>query len=587
MYLFSYRAFLIGWRMTELSYVSLRFLLFRGPLVMMWTSLPMLKDNSPPYKDLAEVMSPMEERPSLVLGGGVIEPDAWSHVQTKGEADHILQGAKAKANPKPTWNRLMGRLIRGLVAELGSTFIKFAQIMSMRPEVPPTMREELQILQDRLPRLDYAEVRAILEREIGRPVEEVFEWVEEKPVASASLAVMYKGKLRDGRIVALKIQRPCLKGIVKLDVIILLDIIVPLLGFLLPLFRKTDLGVFTVSFRQSLDREIDFLLEGRVQTEMRQHFGTHPVYRKHIKVAEVYFEYTTNKLLTMEFVEGFFRIDNIANELTLDEVFDFVMYRVPEYPKDEPFHLFYILPLFLGDMMYKWGFYHGDLHLGNLYLMRPDSENGESWRWFLCDFGMYQDCTIPEVQRVARQIFIGLGRAGTADNEYVIDLFKRICLERGSDITKIDWDAASESMRHFAHRRHIQEERLLTPEALMAGSMGMAGRGKLHGTQSYVTEVMYSLVPALVTQGARLPYYVWMIVKCFAYIEETVQTLYGGMDYLGIFSPHLRRFILEDVEDILNTANWFTLEDKAHEVIGEFLLNDEDRAIGIVREVLG
>ncbi|MDY6835401.1 MAG: AarF/ABC1/UbiB kinase family protein [Chloroflexota bacterium] len=572
--------------MSELMYATMRFLLFRGPVIMAWTSLPILKNSTPPYPDLAEVMSPISERSALVLGGGIIEPDAWTRVNTRDEADAIINEARSKATAKPWYKALVGRTIRGLVAELGPTFIKFAQILSMRPEVPPFLREELQILQDRLPPLKYNDVKEALERELGKPMEKVFDWVEEKPVASASLGVVHHGRLRTGEEVALKIQRPHLKGTVKLDVLIVLNILLPIVSLFLPLFRRTDLGVFTVSFRESLDREIDFLLEGRIQDQMRLHFQTHPVYRNHIKVAKVYFEHTTTKLLTMEFVHGFFRLDHLAEEATLDEIFDFVSYRIPEYPDDEPFHLFYILPLFLGDMMYKWGFYHGDLHLGNLYLMRPDN-NGNSWRWFLCDFGMFQDCTIPEVQRTARQIFIGLGLAGTSDNDYILDLFKKVCLARGTDITKIDWDSAAESIRHFARRRHIPEENAINDEAMAMGSLGIVGRGRLHGTQSYVTEVMYTLVPQLVSEGARLPYYVWLIVKCFAYIEESVQTLYGGMDYVGIFSPHLRRYVLEDVEDILEVTNWFTLEDSLPEVIDQFWLTDRDRAARVVEEVLG
>ncbi|MDY6835586.1 MAG: AarF/UbiB family protein [Chloroflexota bacterium] len=512
----------------------------------------------------------------------MIEPDAWEFVKTIVDVGELIEATKAKVKPQPWYKTVLGRIVRGLVAELGSTFIKLAQIMSMRPEMPPFLREQLQVLQDRLSPLTPGEVRNRLKIEIGKPVDEVFEWVEDQPVASASLGVVHRAKLKGGDEVALKIQRPYLKGTIKLDTIILFDLLIPIFQVFLPLFRRNDLTVFIRGFRLAIEREIDFLQEGRVQDKMLKDFQTHPVYRENFKIAKVYFEYTTNKLLTMEFVKGFHRIDSMFEELSPNQIWEIFTQRVPEYPQDKPFHLYYVLPLFLGDMLYRWGLYHSDLHLGNLYLQEPQYD-GDRWRWFLCDFGMYHDLTVPEAQELGRQFFVALVYT---DAELLIQLFQKIIVEQGGDLSNLDWGALKEKMNSFLRRRHVVEEAMETEEALAAGAWGITGRGRWHGTQSYVTEIIQTFIPELLSHGARLPHHLWMIAKCFAYIEETVQTLYGGMDYAGIFTPHIRRFAVEDALELLDGANRFVMEDRVTEIVELFGEVDRPKVSRVFAEVL-
>ena len=582
MYSYTYRIILILFRMAELSFLSVRFLLWRGPAVLVWERIPVVRNRPCPYADLAAVMTPMAQRPTLISGGGLIEPDAWEFVKTIVDVGELIDATKAKVKPQPWYKTVTGRIVRGLVAELGSTFIKLAQIMSMRPEMPPFLREQLQVLQDRLSPLTPGEVRHRLETEMGKPVEDVFEWVEDQPVASASLGVVHRAKLRSGEEVALKIQRPHLKGTIKLDTIILFDLLIPIFQVFLPLFRRNDLTVFIRGFRLAIEREIDFLQEGRVQDKMLKDFQTHPVYRENFKIATVYFEYTTNKLLTMEFVKDFHRIDSMFEELSPNQIWEIFTQRVPEYPQDKPFHLYYVLPLFLGDMLYRWGLYHSDLHLGNLYLQEPQYE-GDRWKWFLCDFGMYHDLTVPEAQELGRQFFVALVYT---DAELLIQLFQKIIVEQGGDLSNLDWGALKEKMNSFLRRRHVAEEEMETEEAMAAGAWGITGRGRWHGTQSYVTEIIQTFIPELLSHGARLPHHLWMIAKCFAYIEETVQTLYGGMDYAGIFTPHIRRFAVEDALELLDGANRFVMEDRVNEIVELFGEVDRPKVSRVFAEVL-
>ena len=341
--------------------------------------------------------------------------------------------------------------------------------------------------------------------------------------------------------------------------------------------------MFIRGFQLAIEREIDFLQEGRVQDKMLKDFQTHPVYRENFKIASVYFEYTTNKLLTMEFVKGFYRIDSMFEELTPDQIWQIYTQRVPEYPQDKPFHLYYVLPLFLGDMLYRWGLYHSDLHLGNIYLQEPQYE-GDKWRWFLCDFGMYHDLTVPEAQELGRQFFVALVYT---DAELLIQLFQKMIVEQGGKLSDMDWGAMKERMNSFLRRRHIAEEQLSTDEELAAGAWGITGRGRQHGTQSYVTEIIQTFIPELLSHGARMPHHLWMIAKCFAYIEETVQTLYGGMDYAGIFTPHIRRFAIEDASELMDGTNRFQMETRVPEIVELFGEVDRPKVMRVFAHVLG
>ncbi|MDY6833582.1 MAG: AarF/UbiB family protein [Chloroflexota bacterium] len=214
----------------------------------------------------------------------------------------------------------MGGIIRGLVTELGSVFIKFSQIMGMRPELPPFIREELTQVQDKMPGMPEAQVRSTLEKELMKPVEELFEWIDYKPVAAASLAVVHHAKLRDGREVALRVQRPFLPGIVALDTIIVLRILLGGLRLLLPQIRKTDLTFFTLSFEGCIRREIDFDLEGHVQERCWQAMQASQQTADYMVIAQVYLEYTSNKLLTMEFIPNLMRVDELFEKCTPDEL---------------------------------------------------------------------------------------------------------------------------------------------------------------------------------------------------------------------------------------------------------------------------
>jgi hypothetical protein len=269
----------------------------------------------------------------------------------------------------------------------------------MREEIPPTIRKEFALLQDKLPPMGPDQVRKLLEKELGKPVEAVFDYVEWTPIAAASLSQVHKAKLRiEQEEVALKIRRPYLEGIVTLDTIIICDIMVGLQNRMLPLLHKsTDSRLFTSSYRESLQEEIDLVLEARYQERFRKILMKHPIYRQTNYVARVYSEYTTTKLIVMELVENYHRLDRLMDELTPEQLLEFASTKVQGYPQDLPLQLIFAQVAIALQGQTGWGFCHGDFHLGNLYAKEPEYE-GDNWKIFLCDFGMMID--VPENDRL-------------------------------------------------------------------------------------------------------------------------------------------------------------------------------------------
>ena len=112
--------------------------------------------------------------------------------------------------------------LRQVVIELGPTFVKMGQVMSVRPDIlPAALLVELRKLQDEVPPVSWEEARAVLEAELGAPLETAFSTVEPEPVASASIAQVHLGVRKDGRPVAVKIQRPGIREVIESDLHIL------------------------------------------------------------------------------------------------------------------------------------------------------------------------------------------------------------------------------------------------------------------------------------------------------------------------------------------------------------------------------
>ena len=140
----------------------------------------------------------------------------------KGQGLIELQGARLDDTDKPGEDResdAKAVAFRERLVELGPAYIKLGQILSTRPDmIPPNYVTELEHLQDNVPPMSYEDVERTIEEELGARINKLFESFDEKPLGSASLGQVHAAKLRDGRDVVVKIQRPGIRETLTDDI---------------------------------------------------------------------------------------------------------------------------------------------------------------------------------------------------------------------------------------------------------------------------------------------------------------------------------------------------------------------------------
>jgi len=195
-----------------------------------------------------------------------------------------------------TWER-----IRHILEELGPTFIKFGQLMSLRPDlIPNALILELRKLQDEVAPVSYEAIREVLEKSLHQPLTEVFLEFDEKPLAAASLAQVHRAVLREnGLPVAVKAQRPRIRQVIETDLSIM-ELIAHQLNERMEAARIYDLPNLVREIRKGLLRELDFSREARHMKIFQKNLaGQEGVY-----IPRLYDGYSTSQVLTMELVQG-------------------------------------------------------------------------------------------------------------------------------------------------------------------------------------------------------------------------------------------------------------------------------------------
>ena len=195
--------------------------------------------------------------------------------------------------------------LRVALEELGPTFIKLGQILSIRPDLfPPQYILELSKLREQAPATPWEEIHALLKKEYGDSLETAFKEIETEPLGSASLAQVHAAFLADGSPVVLKIQRPNIRHTIEADLDILTD--------LASLAQRTSWGKvydpieIVTQFAFTLQNELDYHREGINADRFRKNFR----HETHLLIPEIYWDLSTPLVLVMERIEGV-RIDHL------------------------------------------------------------------------------------------------------------------------------------------------------------------------------------------------------------------------------------------------------------------------------------
>jgi len=189
--------------------------------------------------------------------------------------------------------------LRELLTKLGPAYIKIGQALSTRPDlVPPVYLEELTKLQDQLPAFPNEIAYQFIEEELGAPPTEIYAELSAQPIAAASLGQVYKGKLKTGEEVAIKVQRPDLRERITIDLYILRN----LAGWVQRKVKRvrSDLVGILDELGDRIFEEMDYIHEGENAERFFELYGN----MKDIYVPKIYWEYTNRRVLTMEWING-------------------------------------------------------------------------------------------------------------------------------------------------------------------------------------------------------------------------------------------------------------------------------------------
>jgi ubiquinone biosynthesis protein len=208
-------------------------------------------------------------------------------------------------NPQPEEFALpLPNVLRQILIDLGPTFVKLGQLLSTRPDLlSPDYIRILETLQSDVPALAWSEVEQILQSELQLPLEQVFAALDTTAIAAGSLAQVHKATLRDGRVVAIKIQRPNVKYVVERDLAVLESIAAFFNGDRLG--QSFDLLGLVEEFRNSLTGELDFRREARNTDQLRTNLAKSNLWESgQVIVPQVYHDLTSEKVLVLEWIEG-------------------------------------------------------------------------------------------------------------------------------------------------------------------------------------------------------------------------------------------------------------------------------------------
>lgn len=254
----------------------------------------------------------------------------WQSKMSKKE----IKGIKTLSTPER---------VRLAFEELGPTFIKLGQALSSRPDLlSPDFISELSKLQDNVPPFPFEDVRAIIEKQLGKPLEELFEHFEEKHTAAASLAQVHRAKSKIGDDVAVKVQRPGIEQIVETDIRFLHNLAV-LAERHIPESRDYQPIRIVDEFARTIRRELDFIREGRSIDRFRKHFRDDQT----VHIPAVHWNLTAPRVLTMEYIHGI-KVSDLENlesvgmdpnmiaingaDLILKEIFELNLFHADPHP---------------------------------------------------------------------------------------------------------------------------------------------------------------------------------------------------------------------------------------------------------------
>ncbi len=304
----------------------------------------------------------------------VVLRNGWNYFRSR-----IVKDAQPQEPSLP-----LPEVLRQILIELGPTFVKLGQLLSTRPDLlGPEYIAVLETLQNNVPALPWSEVEPVLEAAFGPSFKDAFVRIEPVAIAAGSLAQVHRATLKNGETVAIKLQRPGIREIVERD----LQVLESLASWFSRdrLGQAYDLPGLVEEFRYSLLGELDFRREARNTQKLRQNLENSRLWQRgQVVVPKVYWQWTTDKVLTLEWIEGI-----KLNKFTSTE--------------QRKKQLAALAVKVVMQQIYLDRFFHADPHPGNFLYIGDEKQD----RLALLDCGMVA-LIDPRTQSILTDLLVGI-----------------------------------------------------------------------------------------------------------------------------------------------------------------------------------
>ena len=381
-----------------------------------------------------------------------------------------------------------GRHLREMLEELGPTFVKFGQLLSTRPDiVPPDIVVELQKLQDDVRPVPFADVERVIRQELGLTIQQAFTRFEERPTAAASIGQVHDALLPNGERVAVKVQRPNAPRQIESDIALLYQAArlakerVRALDFI-------DAEQIVDEFARSIRGELDYRAEARNAEVFRRNFAG----EASVKIPRVYWSYTRERVLVLELLEGTQLADLDMDRLSQMQRRD-LAYRIAETWMT---------------MIFRQGFFHGDPHPANVFILDDGGAIG------LVDFGQVGKLTDEDMSKLTR-LFID------AANERVEVLPRRLA-ELGVQYPRDREEEFADLLRDVYYRYYGASLAEIDP-----------------------LEVIHEAFDIIYKLNLRLPTRFVLLDKAIATLASVGIELYPDFNVFEVARPYARNLMIE------------------------------------------
>lgn len=470
------------------------------------SSIPQIYRHLNRWREILGVLSKYE----LATWIGRVGPDF---------AKDLLKDRGGSSIARAGWERR----VRNAMAELGPTFIKLGQVLSTRPDlVGVALADELSNLQKNVPGDPPEAVRRTIETELDGPLERFFAEFDEQPMASASIGQVHRARLHTGEAVAVKVQHADIVQKVRVD----LDILAGLaqMAQMIEEFQNYRPQAIVEEFRRTLSNELDFSRELRNMQQIARNFGNDPT----LRIPRAYPEYSTDRVLTMEFLEGIALEERERLEAANVDMAALARAGANIYMR----------------MIFEHGFYHADPHPGNILVL-----NGNVFG--LLDHGMvgridealhddFAEMLLAVTDQDAEHLAMLITRVGATPPNLdratlTLDVADFVAHYGSQSLDRFDLSGALNEMTEMIRRYHI----MLPARIAMLLKMLVT----LEGTARMV-QPDFNLIEVMVPYHRRMIWRRWSPKRQY----RKWRRLYGEVEYLVRNLPHNLGEIMEQIQ---------------------------------------